>query len=66
MCGEFLSEGPPKVGEGLPEAAVLLRELADFRVTITANAHEMFGAGSNGRHDLVQAVTLALSPATGR
>jgi hypothetical protein len=50
-----------KVADGLPEAGVLLRELADFRVSITAQANETFGAGSHGEHDdLVVAVALAV------
>jgi hypothetical protein len=39
----------------------LLRELTDFRVSITAKANETFGAGSHGGHDdLVLAVVLAV------
>jgi hypothetical protein len=42
---------------------VLLRELADFRVTITPKANETFGAGTHGGHDdLVVAVALAAWP----
>ncbi len=55
------------MADGLPEAGVLLRELADFRVSITAKANETFGAGSHGGHDdLVLAVALAVWAAVGR
>jgi hypothetical protein len=55
-----LSAGRLKVADGLPGAAALLRELADFRVTIAAKANETFGAGTHGGHDdLVMAVALA-------
>jgi hypothetical protein len=38
---------------------VPLRELADFRVTITAKANETFAVGTRGGHDdLVLAVAL--------
>jgi hypothetical protein len=56
----LLSSGRRKVAEGLPEAAALLRELADVRVTITAKANGTFGAGTHGGHnDFVLAVALA-------
>ena len=41
----LLVSGRLKVAGGLLEAAALIRELADFRVTITAKANETFGAG---------------------
>jgi hypothetical protein len=49
------------VAKALPDAAVLRRELGDFRVRITASAHETFGAEwRTGAHDdLVLAVALA-------
>ena len=57
----LLGTGRLKVADGLPEAAALLRELADFRVTITAKVNETFGAGTSGGHDdLVLAVALAV------
>jgi hypothetical protein len=34
------------VADGLPAAVALLRELVDFRVTITIKANETFGAGT--------------------
>jgi hypothetical protein len=40
----LIGTGRLKVAEGLPEASALLRELADFRVTITTKANETFGA----------------------
>ena len=63
----LIASGRLKVADGLPEAAALLRELADVLATITANANETFGAGSHGGHDdLVLAVALAVWPAAGR
>jgi hypothetical protein len=57
----LLASGRLKVADGLPEAGVLLRELADFRVTVTARANETFGVGSHGGHDdLVVALALAV------
>lgn len=57
----LLGAGRLKVAEGLPDAGVLLRELVDFRVTVTAKANETFGAGSHGGHDdLIVAVALAV------
>lgn len=57
----LLGAGRLKVADELPEAALLLRELADFRVSITAKVNETFGAGSHGGHDdLVLAVALAV------
>ncbi len=56
----LLGSGRLKVAEGLSEARALLRELADFRVTLTPAAAETFGAGSGGgRDDLVLALALA-------
>ena len=57
----LLSTGRRKVAGGLLESAVLLRELADFRVTITAKANETFGAG-RGHDDLLLATALAVWP----
>jgi hypothetical protein len=57
----LLASGRLKVADGLPAAALLLRELVDFRVTITAKANKKFGAGTRGGHDdLVLALTLAV------
>jgi hypothetical protein len=57
----LLTSGRLKVAAGLAEAAALLRELVDFRVTITVKANETFGAGTHGGHDdLVGAVVLAV------
>jgi hypothetical protein len=62
----LLGTGRLKVVDGLPEAAVLVRELADFRVTITERANETFGASSGRHDDLVLAVALAVWPGVGR
>ena len=49
-----------RVASSLPDAAVLARELRDFRVRRTDSGHEVFGAPGSGRHDdLVLAVALA-------
>lgn len=49
-----------QVAQALPDAAVLVRELQNFRVRITVHAHETFGAWREGEHDdLVLAVALA-------
>jgi hypothetical protein len=57
----LLGAGRLEVAEGLPETVIRLRELADFRVTITAKANETFGAGSYGGHDdLVLAVAMTV------
>jgi hypothetical protein len=57
----LIASGRLKVADGLPDAGVLLRELTDFRVSITSKANETFGAGSHGGHDdLVVAVALAV------
>lgn len=48
------------VAKALPEADVLKKELANFKVKITAAANETFGAWREGQHDdLVLAVALA-------
>jgi hypothetical protein len=49
------------VGERLPLAMTLVKELENFRVKITANANETFEAWREGQHDdLVLAVALAV------
>jgi hypothetical protein len=48
------------IARGLPDARILVRELENFRVKITASAHETFEAWREGDHDdLVLAVALA-------
>jgi hypothetical protein len=52
--------GRLRVAEGLPEARTLINELINFRVKITANAHDTYEAWREGTHDdLVLAVALA-------
>jgi hypothetical protein len=60
-CLQLLLQGRRlKVARDLPEASLLLQELANFRVKITAAANETFGAWRDGEHDdLVLAVALA-------
>ncbi len=49
-----------QIARGLPDAPVLVRELQQFQVRITASAHETFGVWREGQHDdLVLAVGLA-------
>ena len=55
-----------RVAEGLPEAAILTRELAAFRVKITASGHDSYGAGGGDlewrerpHDDIVLATALA-------
>lgn len=48
------------IAQSLPDARVLVRELRDFQVRITASANEVFGNWRGGQHDdLVLAVSLA-------
>jgi hypothetical protein len=48
------------VADGLPEAALLVKELLNFKVRITDAANETFGAWREGqRDDTVLAVALA-------
>lgn len=56
----LLQSGRLKIARQLTEAAILQRELVNFRVKITAAAHETFGVWREGEHDdLVLAVALA-------
>ena len=49
-----------RIARGLHEAAILVRELQQFQVKISASAHETFGVWRDGQHDdLVLAVALA-------
>jgi hypothetical protein len=49
-----------KIPRRLPENEALVRELENFRIKITASAHETFGAGGANQHDdLVMALALA-------
>jgi hypothetical protein len=49
-----------QIARSLPDASLLVRELQQFQVKITAAANETFGAWRNGQHDdLVLAVALA-------
>lgn len=56
----LLQSGRLKIAEGLPEARTLIQELLNFRVKISMNAHDTYGAWREGVHDdLVLAVALA-------
>jgi hypothetical protein len=49
------------VAPALPDAAVLMQELLNFKVKITAAAHDTYGAWREGQHDdLVLAAALAV------
>ncbi len=49
-----------QIARALPDAALLVRELQNFQVRITAAANETFGTWRDGQHDdLVLAVALA-------
>ncbi len=48
-----------QIAKGLPGVDVLLRELADFRVTVNERGHEAYG-GKREHDDLVIAVALAV------
>jgi hypothetical protein len=49
-----------KICRALPEAATLVKELENYRLKITAAAHETFGAASDSLHDdLLTALALA-------
>jgi hypothetical protein len=50
-----------QIAAALPDAQTLTRELQNFQVKITDNAHDTYGAWREGTHDdLVLAVALAL------
>jgi hypothetical protein len=50
-----------KIAPALPEAGTLVKELENFQVKITENAHDTYGAWREGTHDdLVLAVALPL------
>jgi len=56
----LLQAGRLKIAKSLPEAAILVKELENFRVKITVAANESFEAWRDGDHDdLVLAVALA-------
>lgn len=55
-----LHSGILQVSSALPEAQALKSELADFRVSHTANGYAQFGARSGRHDDLVLSVGIAL------
>jgi hypothetical protein len=56
----LLQTGRLKIASGLPEVEVLVKELLNFQVKITASAHDTYGAWREGAHDdLVLALALA-------
>lgn len=63
LVGELqvlLQEGRLKIAEALEHSRTLVQELMDFKVKITAAAHDTYGVWREGVHDdLVLAVALA-------
>ena len=55
-----LQTGRLKIASNLPEASNLVRELQDFRVTITEAANDTYGGRQGTHDDLVLAVAMAL------
>jgi hypothetical protein len=56
----LLQSGRLKIANAIPEARLLVQEMLAFRVKITANAYDAYGAWREGAHDdLVLAVALA-------
>ena len=56
----LLQSGRLKVAEALPDTATLTRELLNFQVKISEQAHDSYGAWREGTHDdLVLATALA-------
>ena len=49
-----------KIASGLPNAAVLARELQDFRVRFTETGNATFNAREGAHDDLVLALALAV------
>jgi hypothetical protein len=56
----LLHEGRLHIQKELPEAAVLVRELQDFRVRYTDAGHMTFGAREGRHDDLVLALAIAV------
>ncbi len=57
----YLQNGRLKIAEQMPEAETLTRELQNFQVKISDNAHDSYGAWREGTHDdLILAASLAL------
>jgi hypothetical protein len=61
----LLHEGRLKIHRDIPDAAVLVRELQDFRVEYTASGHLTFNARSGRHDDLVLALAIAVWVAHG-
>jgi hypothetical protein len=56
----LLHAGELKIRADLPEAAVLVRELQDFRVNFSATGHMSFSAREGRHDDLVLALAIAV------
>ena len=54
----LLRQGRLKIAAGLPLAATLARELADYQVRISQAGHDSYGAPSGQHDDLLLAVSL--------
>jgi hypothetical protein len=56
----LLQTGRLKIASALPESEILVKELLNFQVKITAAAHDSYGVWREGAHDdLVLALALA-------
>jgi len=53
-----LQQGRLRIAAGLPEAATLTRELADYRVKISQSGHDTYNAREGQHDDLVLAVSM--------
>jgi hypothetical protein len=51
-----LAEGRIRIASGLPLAPILVKELSDYRVTISASGHDSYSARENEHDDLVYAL----------
>ena len=61
----LLHEGRLKIQKSLPEAAVLMGELLDYRIQYTAAGHMTFNAREGRHDDLVLALAIACYRAAG-
>jgi hypothetical protein len=55
----LLQTGRLRIAPTLPEAATLVKELADYRVKISATGHDSYDAREGAHDDVVLAVALA-------
>jgi len=61
VCQVLLQNGRLKLARDMPLVPVLVKELLDFKVRVTAAANDVFGTWREGQHDdLVLALALAV------